>query len=46
MQGTGKKVAASGLTIQRVDEGKIVEGWTHFDTLGMLQQIDVVPPPE
>ena len=45
MPGTGKKVAASGTTIQRAAEGKIVEGWTLFDTLGMLQQLGVVPPP-
>jgi steroid delta-isomerase-like uncharacterized protein len=43
MPGTGKKVAASGITIQRVDGGKTVEGWTLFNTLRMLQQIGVVP---
>jgi steroid delta-isomerase-like uncharacterized protein len=36
---TGKQVAASGITIQRVADGKIVEGWTLFDALGMLQQL-------
>jgi steroid delta-isomerase-like uncharacterized protein len=44
--GTGKKVAASGITIQRISEGKIVEGWTLFDALGMMQQLGVIPPPE
>src|SRR5258707_12761741 len=34
---TGKSVAASGITIQRFVDGKIVEGWTNFDLLGLLQ---------
>ena len=42
---TGKSVAASGITIQRFADGKIVEGWTNFDTLGILQQLGVVPSP-
>lgn len=44
--GTGKKVAASGTTIQRIADGKIVEGWTIFDVLGMMQQLGVAPSPE
>lgn len=43
---TGKKVGASGTTIQRISNGKIVEGWTIFDVLGILQQLGVAPPPE
>lgn len=43
--GTGRKVGTSGITIQRIADGKIVEGWTLFDTLGMLQQLGVVPSP-
>jgi steroid delta-isomerase-like uncharacterized protein len=45
MPPTGKSVAASGITIQRIADGKIVEGWTIFDTLGLLQQIGAVPAP-
>jgi steroid delta-isomerase-like uncharacterized protein len=40
---TGTPIAASGITIQRFADGKIVEGWTIFDTLGILRQLGVVP---
>lgn len=42
---TGKRINCSGITIQRIAGGKIVEGWTIFDTLGMLQQLGVAPSP-
>lgn len=42
---TGKRIDCSGITIQRIAGGKIVEGWTIFDTLGLLQQIGVAPSP-
>ena len=40
---TGKQVTVSGLTLSRVKDGKVVEEWTNWDTLGMLQQLGVVP---
>jgi len=40
---TGKQVTVSGITISRVVKGKVVEEWTNWDTLGMLQQLGVVP---
>jgi predicted ester cyclase len=42
---TGKRVDCSAITIQRIAGGVIVEGWTIFDALGMMQQIGVVPSP-
>ena len=43
---TGRKATVTGITIQRVGAtGKIVEGWTSWDTLGLLQQLGVVPEP-
>lgn len=42
---TGRHINCSGITIQRIAGGKIVEGWTNFDALGMLQQLGVVPSP-
>jgi predicted ester cyclase len=42
---TGKQVALTATTIERVVDGKIVEHWTEFDGLGMMQQLGVVPPP-
>ncbi len=40
---TGKQVTASGISILRVADGKIAEQWDNFDTLGMLQQLGVLP---
>ena len=40
---TGKQVKVSGITIDRLRGGKIVEEWASFDQLGMLQQIGAVP---
>jgi steroid delta-isomerase-like uncharacterized protein len=40
---TGKEVTVSGITISRVKDGKVVEEWSNWDTLGMLQQLGVVP---
>ena len=40
---TGKESTVTGLTIDRIADGKIVESWNNWDTLGMLQQIGVVP---
>jgi steroid delta-isomerase-like uncharacterized protein len=42
---TGRQVRASGMTIQRVSDGKIVEGWTIFDTMGLMQQLGVMEQP-
>src|SRR3984893_19139160 len=42
---TGKKVAVAGVQIDRFSGGKIVESWTLFDQLGMLQQLGAVPAP-
>jgi steroid delta-isomerase-like uncharacterized protein len=40
---TGKQVTITGITISRVEKGKVVEEWTNWDMLGMLQQLGVVP---
>lgn len=40
---TGKFVTITGISIDRLVNGKIVEGWTEFDMLGMLQQLGVLP---
>jgi predicted ester cyclase len=40
---TGKQVTVSGLTISRLEGGKIVEEFQNWDTLGMLQQLGAVP---
>lgn len=40
---TGNKSTVSGIAIERFEDGKITEAWTNWDTLGMLQQLGVVP---
>jgi hypothetical protein len=42
---TGRKVNAYGIEIIKIDSGRIVEAWTVFDTLGMMQQIGAIPAP-
>jgi steroid delta-isomerase-like uncharacterized protein len=42
---TGKSGVVTGITIIRVAGGKVVEGWTNKDDLGMLQQLGVLPAP-
>jgi steroid delta-isomerase-like uncharacterized protein len=40
---TGKPVKVAGVWIHKYANGKIVESWNVWDTLGMLQQLGVVP---
>ena len=42
---SGNQVTVSGIVVSRVANGKVVEEWTNWDTLGMLQQIGAVPAP-
>jgi steroid delta-isomerase-like uncharacterized protein len=43
MAATGKQATVTGITIDRIVDGRIAESWTNWDTLGMLQQLGVVP---
>lgn len=43
MQPSGRRVTMSGITIDRISGGKIVESWTDADLLGMMQQIGAIP---
>jgi predicted ester cyclase len=36
---TGRRVELLGMTVVKVKDGKMVEGWNNFDFAGMLQQI-------
>jgi steroid delta-isomerase-like uncharacterized protein len=42
---SGNAVRFTGMTIARIENGKLVEGWNVFDRLGMLQQCGVVNLP-
>jgi steroid delta-isomerase-like uncharacterized protein len=40
---TGKQVELKGLTMHRIEGGKIVEEWEGYDNLGVMQQLGLVP---
>jgi predicted ester cyclase len=42
---TGKRMEMTGITINRVSDGKIIEAWTNSDALGMMQQLGLIPEP-
>jgi len=42
---TGKRVTVTGIDITRWAGGKAVEHWANQDTLGLMQQLGVIPPP-
>jgi steroid delta-isomerase-like uncharacterized protein len=42
---TGKQVTVPGITIVRLAFGKGVEVWSQGDTMGLLQQLGVIPAP-
>jgi len=41
---TGKKVTVVGISLLRFADGKVVEDWVSEDSLGLMQQIQVIPP--
>jgi steroid delta-isomerase-like uncharacterized protein len=43
---TGKSATVTGLSIDRIANGKIAESWGIFDQFGMMQQLGVIPTPE
>jgi steroid delta-isomerase-like uncharacterized protein len=43
---TGKQATVTGITVDRVADGQVQESWANWDTLGMMQQLGVVPAPE
>jgi steroid delta-isomerase-like uncharacterized protein len=40
---TGKVVAYSGIDMNRIRDGKIIESWVNYDALALLQQLGIVP---
>ena len=43
IRATGKRLEMTGIVIYRIESGRIVERWARHDTLGMLQQLGVLP---
>ena len=46
MPATGKSSTVSGISVDRLANGKIAESWGVFDQFGMMQQLGVIPTPE
>jgi steroid delta-isomerase-like uncharacterized protein len=46
MPASGKPVRITGMTMVRIRDGKIVEGWDNWDQLAMMQQIGAYEPPQ
>jgi len=42
---TNKQVTVTGVDINRLAGGKLAEHWGHFDQMGMMQQLGVIPSP-
>jgi steroid delta-isomerase-like uncharacterized protein len=42
---TGRHGTVTGITIWRMAGGRVVEAWTNWDTLGLMQQIGAAPAP-
>jgi predicted ester cyclase len=40
---TGKPISISGMGMDRVVDGKIVESWGNWDAMGMMAQLGVIP---
>jgi predicted ester cyclase len=41
----GKQVTVSGIALNRIAEGKLVEDRTELDLLGLMQQLGVIAAP-
>ena len=42
---TGKEVEFTGISVYRIEAGKIAESWTVEDELGLMRQIGAIPEP-
>jgi predicted ester cyclase len=42
---TGKQITATAIDIARLADGRIVEHWGQMDTLGLMQQLGLIPAP-
>lgn len=42
---TGNTMRVTGIVIERIVDGKVVEGWIEMDTHGQMHQLGVISPP-
>jgi len=40
---TGKQIEIKGITIHRIEDGKIAEEWERYDNLSVMQQLGLAP---
>ncbi len=40
---TGRQIALQGITMHRIEDGKIVEEWERYDNLSVMQQLGLAP---
>ena len=40
---TGNQMEITGVTTERFSDVKVAESWDHYDVLGMMQQLGLVP---
>ena len=45
MPATGKPVSVTGISIDKIQDGKVVESWNQWDNLGLMQQLGLAPEP-
>ena len=41
---SNKPISLTGHMIMRLSGGKVAEGWGYWDTLGLLQELGILPP--
>ena len=42
---SGRRVTVTGMSMARIRDGKMVEGWNNWDTLSLMQQIGAISSP-
>jgi steroid delta-isomerase-like uncharacterized protein len=42
---TGKSITSSGISIDKVQDGKIVESWVQWDNMGLMAQLGLLGEP-
>jgi len=46
VQPSHNKSSVTGIAVDRIQDGKIVESWNNWDTLGLMQNIGAIPQQE
>lgn len=41
--GSGRQYTITGISIERIDNGKIVETWSNWDLMGLMVQLGLAP---